>query len=406
MKAVRAYPRPFWIGLIAGVLFFYGIQSTYPIMPLFIEGVLGGSRASVGTATLITAGVAVFSRIAAGIASDKWGRRPFIILGGACYALAPFLYLSGSVPVFILGRVTHGLGLGIYTATYKAMVAEITPRDRRGEAMALSNLTISLALVIAPLFGEILYNLGGYNLVFLLGGTLGAAGVALVWTLPRTEERQAPPKVLLGFVELISRRGMWAGIIGSLGIGTPFAALIAFYPLLSVDRGIFAGALPILRALGVSIGFSAYALAGILIPPVVGRLSDRLGIRWQLLIPAGIVLSAGALVLGGAEAWPVVYLGVILTNAGIESERALLDAIVQDDIPDTLRGTAAALAFSSFDLSAALGAQTLGLIGESSGYGALFGAAAIFSAVMAAGTALIAAGAGRFPLQSIEKRGG
>jgi MFS family permease len=124
------------------------------------------------------------SAIAAGILSDKWGRRkPFVYLSSAFMALSfvPFL-VSPTVVSFYIWSAFLGLAYGLIISVDQALVVEVLPsKTDGGRDLGFANLANTVAAVLAPgLVGLILTLAGTYKAVFIVGIVLSVASAVCI----------------------------------------------------------------------------------------------------------------------------------------------------------------------------------------------------------------------------------
>lgn len=377
-REVKGYPIAFIIALAANAFFFFSLQGGFPVLPRFIAEVVvrqppesvGGQ---VGLATTVVALVAVLTRIPAGQLADRFGRRRFMLLGAACFSLAPLIYIaSRGMPLLLLGRVVHGLGLATFTTAFQALVANLAPADRRGEALGLAGASVSIAFVSAPLAGDWLATTLGYTPFFVMSAAAAAVSLLLVTLIaaPPNQRSDLPTPAttaLAGLRLTLAQRGMRVGVLTMAALGIPFGAFITFVPLFAQERHI----------LGTGSVFSIYAGTALLAQPVAGRLSDKIG-RRGMILPGLVITSMAAWILSLDGALPVFILAGVVYGLGGGLARGGVDALVQDSVSPTLRGTAAAVQYTSFDFWIGLGSYPAGLLANAIGYAATFVATGVF----------------------------
>ncbi len=180
-----------WIGKVVVVLGTV-LTSTYGVYVLTDQlhvgpGELAGLITLTGLVGLVTAigGAVLGSQI-----SDRLRIRKslvvyttlFIAAGAVIIAFAP------NVPVYLIGLVVMGLGAGAYGPVDGALIIDVLPGEGResGKYMSLMTVADQLPRSFGPFLGSgiaalgALTALGGYSLVYLVGGVVAVAGGLLV----------------------------------------------------------------------------------------------------------------------------------------------------------------------------------------------------------------------------------
>lgn len=366
----RRYPPGLYLAILANLFFFAGFQWTFATLPGYVSE-LGGNAAAIGLAYGLFSLSAVLARPGVGWLADRWGRRPVLLAGAGLFALSPALYaVIGELATFMAVRVLHGIGISAFTTAYTALVADLAPPDRRGEAIGLSGVTNNLGLLFAPLVGAHVVALAGYAAHFWWAA--GITLVSLLLLLPvRDPSRESSASLDAGNLWTVARvRAVWVASLGITGLAVAYGAVLSFLAPFAAERG--------LAAAGGY--FSAFALAMMSAQAVAGWLSDRVG-RRAVAVPGlflVIVAMAGLAAVGtdGAllAAGAVYGLSWGLARAGI-------DTAVVDAVRPEARGTAVGLLYACFDLGVGVGSFGLGIAGEALGYASVFTVAAGWAAV-------------------------
>ncbi|WP_414675229.1 TCR/Tet family MFS transporter [Luteibacter sp.] len=169
-----------------------------PVLPHLIEAMTGGGVSNaawwVGIFGTVFAAVQFFSSPIQGALSDRFGRRPVILLSNlglgldfVLMALAPSLWL------LFVGRIISGMTAASFT-TANAYIADVTPPEKRASAFGLLGGAFGIGFIIGPALGGFL---GGIDLRLPFWV---AAGLALAnfmygfFILPESlpPERRAP----------------------------------------------------------------------------------------------------------------------------------------------------------------------------------------------------------------------
>ena len=126
-----------------------------------------------------------------GAMSDRFGRKPLIIIGWAIYALVYFGFARASAEWHAWALfAAYALFYAVTEGTEKAFVADLIPRERRGAAFGWFNLAIGLgALPASLIFGAIWDRLGSQT-AFIFGASLAIlASIGMLFVAPAYQEQ-------------------------------------------------------------------------------------------------------------------------------------------------------------------------------------------------------------------------
>lgn len=366
------YPTSFYLVLAANFFFFASFQWSYVTLPGFIQQ-LGGDATHIGLAFGLSTLSAVVLRPVIAPLIDRWGRRLALAVGAGLFALEPVLYtLTTSVWPFLAVRLMRGLGIAAFTTAYTALVADLAPEGRRGEAIGLSGVTNNLGMLFMPALGAAVLAWSDYTLHFWAAA--GIAVLSLVLVLPVADPPGRPSGVATarqGFWEVARLKPVWLAAIGGTGLAVAYGAALSFMPPLADERD--------LAAAGGY--FTAFALAMMAAQAGAGWLSDRVG-RRAVAVPGMVASALAAAALGLAYS----DLALLASGAGLGLSwglvRAGLDTEVVDAVGAEARASALGVMYTCFDAGIGLGSFGLGLAAQSWGYGAAFYAAAIWAALV------------------------
>jgi len=156
-----------------------GLMLVLPLLPLYALKLNA-------TATLIgflTASFPVAQLLASpvwGRVSDRYGRRPALIVGLTASALAYIVFgFAGSLWLLFVSRFVQGLGGGT-TGVAQAYVADTMPPHERAKALGWLSAATSLGVVIGPVVGSFAAR-GGQAAPGLVAAALCLCNVAFAW---------------------------------------------------------------------------------------------------------------------------------------------------------------------------------------------------------------------------------
>ncbi|MER6785102.1 multidrug effflux MFS transporter [Streptomyces sp. NPDC000658] len=339
-----------------------------PVLPSLTSDLGAATSAAQFTLTACLIGLAV-GQIVAGPLSDRFGRRPPLLIGIAAYIAASVLCaISPSLVTLVIARLVQGLAgaVGI-------VIAQAAGRDvYEGGALIryYGRLTVlgGLAAVIGPVLGGQLARITDWRGTFLLLAVIGV--VLLFATLPVFGETLPGDQRTSGGLKQTGRdfRRLFSDrlFVGSVLItGLTYAALFAY---LSGATYILQGAYG-LSAQAYSVAFGANSAGFMVFGYIGGRTAERWSERGTLAI--GIAMTAtGSLGLLATGLWnlplPVVLASLFVLASGVAFAAPPTTSLALAGYPE-LAGTA----------SSVLGCARFGLGGVAAPLVGLGGARAV-----------------------------
>jgi len=148
--------------------------------------------------------------IPAGRFTDSRGLVRYYLLGTAVFALGSMVAaLSPNGSVMIVGRCVQGAGGAFMFSTSVAIVTAAFPARERGKALGLSTMAVYLGLTLGPVLGGLIVTHANWRWIFFINVPIAAVTVAVGWTLIGVERRDR----LGENISRPSRRVDWAGAI-------------------------------------------------------------------------------------------------------------------------------------------------------------------------------------------------
>ncbi len=200
-----------------------------------------------------------------GTVSDKYGRRPVLIAGAACYTLANALCaVAPTIEFLIAARVLASLGAGAVGAVGTAVVKDAFKPEYREKVLSVVQVMFVVGPVFAPVIGALLLQITDWRGIFAVLAVIGAGitimGFLFEESLPkraRTRDAILPTIGHLGWV--LKSRGFVSFLLVMGMLNIPFMAYIAVGSYIYID---FFG----MSELGYSAFFAVGAIAGSLGP--------------------------------------------------------------------------------------------------------------------------------------------
>lgn len=309
-------------------------ESIYPLIPLFLTSVLHAPVSAVGLIEGVAESTASILRIFSGRFSDRLGDRKWLTVAG--YGLStlskPLLSISTVWHQVFAVRFADRLGKGIRSAPRDALIADVTPPEKRGVAFGFHSAMDTTGAVLGPLIAFwALKSLGmSYRHIFLLAAIPGAIGVLVLIIFvkekkkPADRPKAALPSLRLGSFSCHFRMFLLVTAVFSIGNSSD-----AFLILKAKQDGVSTANILLVVVLFNSIQALLATPAGIV--------SDRLG-RSNVIL-AGFLIFA-AVYAGFGLATRPVHIVVLFAFYGIYSALTygVQKAFASDLIPAGLRG--------------------------------------------------------------------
>ena len=110
-------------------------------------------------------------QIPMGMLSDKWGRKPIILLGLSVFALGSIIAaMADSMMWLIAGRILQGAGA--IAGAIMALATDVTREQQRAKVMAIIGIAIGFSFYIAVVIGPLIAESLGLAGVFWVTGIL------------------------------------------------------------------------------------------------------------------------------------------------------------------------------------------------------------------------------------------
>ncbi|MEZ4503418.1 MAG: MFS transporter [Dehalococcoidia bacterium] len=379
-----------------------GVGMVAPVLPVHAREI-GASGAAVGLTFSAFAATQLVVSPFAGRLADRYGRKPFILVGTGSYVVASIGWLLvDRVEVIIALRALTGLGSGLVFSLALAYIGDLAPAGREGRYMGTFGVFDFLGFGIGPVVSGIVRDSAGFDAVFLsMAALLSLSGLVVATMLPRRAPRggdagseqdvtsETSWGVLLRDPELQGLFLVRAGY--SFAFGSAFSFLAVY-----LDEEIGATA--------TMVGFvlAGQELFGGLLQPAAGPVADRVDRRW--MVATGAAMVAGAYVTIGLSTSYFVILGAFVVLGGVGSAvMGVASMALQVDVGRRLgMATTMSLSSAGFAFGVLTGSLAGGAIVDALGTSKVFVLAAAVVGLGALAFVLRTSAAARAPTRTAE----
>ena len=327
-----------------------------------------------GQAISVSGAFAVLTSLFISSLAGQLDRKVLLLaLTGVMIASGTVVAIAPNYEIFMIGRAFIGIAIGGFWSMSAATAMRLVPEDKVPRALAILNGGNALATVIAAPLGSFLGGLIGWRGAFFF--VVPIAAIVFLWqliSLPsmRTEARTSATAVFKVLKRPVVALGMAAASIFFMG---QFALFTYLRPFLETVEHVDVSTLSLLLLLMGVTGFIGTSLIG-------GFVKDGL-YRTLIAIPLLMAVIASALVLSaGSVAVTAVLLGfwgLFATSAPVGWWTWIAKTMPND------AEAGGGLMVAVVQLAITFGAVVGGILFDTSGYVATFGASAVLLLVAA-----------------------
>jgi EmrB/QacA subfamily drug resistance transporter len=346
--------------------------------------------------------------------ADMLGRRRIFVAGLVIFTVASLACgLAASAGMLIGARVVQGAGSALMNPATLSIITATFPPRQRGMAIGIWAGVSAMALAIGPLVGGLITEHWSWNWIFFINVPIGILAI-VVARLVIDESRDMSAEQRLDLPGLLSSAialfALTYGLIEANTYGWTSPRILALFGLAAVafavfivlelrqrvpmldlklfKNGTFAGANSVMLLVGLAmfgvffynslflqniIGWSAVQTGAsflpmtvliILVAPIAGKYSDRVGSRW--LMGSGMVLLAISLFIfsrldATSNFWDILP-GLLIGGLGMAVVMTPTTAAAMGSVPVDKAGVGSAVLNSGRQVGGALGIAVMGAI--------------------------------------------
>lgn len=337
-------------------------QMTFPLVASFALD-LGAELTVASSIAGIMSLIGMFMSPVAGVLSDRMNRKRLLLATELLYAL--FLLghaFATTIPFLVFLRAGTGVFFTINSVLTTAYASEFIPRDRMGEGLGYFGLVMPLAQAVGPALGLALRDAMGFGAPFIAASISTVISFACVVILPY-EAKPAGPNAKqhslklndLFAVEFLSLMLLATLFSSANGLATTYLDILA------TERGI-----P-----NISLFFTAYAVALVIVKPLTGRLQDKKGLYF-VMVPAVVFAALGTFLVGIAYSLAMMMLAAVCRALGQGAGTPCLQAHTVRTLDASKAGVAVSTIMIGQNLGNALAPIGGSFFVESFGYEGMF----------------------------------
>ncbi|MHB0856125.1 MAG: MFS transporter [Anaerolineae bacterium] len=363
--------RIVWTLTLCTALSLLGDSTLYAVLPVQYAAV-GITTVQVGWLLSVNRLVRLPLNMCSGWLSQRFGPRAPYILGLMLGALSTLGYgLSRGFWPLLAMRALWGVAWALLAVSAYGLVLDVSQETSRGRLMGAYASLFYFGGAVGAMGGGFLADTLGFQRAMLILGGVSSLAWVIALTLPRRARATTEPRPVGGPIAFPMRIRLWARVLRRLD-GRLRLILVLSLAHHLLFAGVFYATfgLYLLTVLGESVQVQGVAVGvasltatlllvrntlSVLVGPLVGHLSDRLGDRTRVLI-LGEALGIGALAcLALGSSTGTVAVGLLLASVAYAAVPPLLLAWLGDLTPNGQRGAVVGAYQTMGDLGSGLG---------------------------------------------------
>ena len=308
-----------------------------PLFAFELEG-------SIFLVTVLLASSAIARLVASpitGFMTDRWGRRPLLIMGAGIRGATGILsFFAGSYMEFFVLEFIGGVGIAMWNTSANILIADVTEPHIRGRVVAMRGMSMRAGQVTGPLLGALIAAFFDIRAIFLVNGVAKFLTLFMALYLikeSRTEDAAGAPQR--------------PGLLLSLAAIRPFLGrafflvILATFAVSMMGQGVFSGLLPIYAqelanlneaSIGTLIGLGGLISVFVAFPS--GMVSDSYGRKFAL-VPGLVLLAVSAYLLSFGDNLTMLLIMVSVYGVAWGMSQGTAQTYAMDIAPAQQRGT-------------------------------------------------------------------
>ena len=308
-----------------------------PLFAFELEG-------SIFLVTVLLASSAIARLVASpitGFMTDRWGRRPLLIMGAGIRGATGILsFFAGSYMEFFVLEFIGGVGIAMWNTSANILIADVTEPHIRGRVVAMRGMSMRAGQVTGPLLGALIAAFFDIRTIFLVNGVAKFLTLFMALYLikeSRTEDAAGAPQR--------------PGLLRSLATIRPFLnrafflVILATFAVSIMGQGVFSGLLPIYAqelanlneaSIGTLIGLGGLISVFVAFPS--GMVSDGYGRKFAL-VPGLVLLAVSAYLLSFGDNLTMLLIMVSVYGVAWGMSQGTAQTYAMDIAPAQQRGT-------------------------------------------------------------------
>ena len=236
--------------------------------------------------------------------SDKFGRKPVLLVGLLFYSAASFFCIfAGDIYALIVFRILQAIGCGSATAISNAIIKDSFVGEKRGKILAIVQSLSTTSPIVSPVLGAFILGITTWRGIFIVLAFIGLISVIGTLLMDETLQHRSEGNLLVTMKKLggalQNKSLMYLLITFSL-------IQIAFMSFITASSYIYVDGFGVSEKV-YSLYFSANAVFLMLGPMVYIQASKHVNYRILIRVCYSVVAISGLMILLFGKTGPLIF---------------------------------------------------------------------------------------------------
>ncbi|MBV7504643.1 MFS transporter [Bacillus sp. sid0103] len=341
MEKVKNYIGQFhpivWVLLVGTVLSRGSAYMTLPFLSIYLSRHMDLSPIIIGLTVGMSPLMATVGGFIGGHLSDRFGRKPVMIISLFMVALVYYGFTVATGQVwFILLNALNGLSNSFFEPTSQALMADLTDKEKRMKVYSLRYTAMNIGASVGPLVGAYLASTSAKLSFAITGTTYLMYAIVLVilmkkFVLPQTVQSKKVVSFGDAFTIIRTDKALRYLIIGIILVNMGYVQIDSNLPQIlegTVDNGIV--------IFSTLITINAVMVVFLQMP--ISHIAEKFRLM-QVMVIGAVFMAAGLVSFSFVNGWVTAIVAIVLLTIGeiliFPSNSMMIDQLA----PEHLRGT-------------------------------------------------------------------
>ncbi len=346
-----------------------GASMAMPILPLFAQSEFEMSPEIIALLFSAFFAAQFFAGPYIGRLSDRYGRVPVLIISQIGTVLSFIMIGSAqSIAVLFVARILDGVTGGNLIVA-QAYVTDITPREKRTEALGIIFAAFGAGFIFGPVLGGLLSAEFGARIPFYVAAVAAAVVVLITWfnldesvsAEQQEAEKKSEKKTMLDMRAVLANRPLIfvlvIAFVGQFGLGmlqTTFSLFAEAVLFVEYSAEVTARGIGILFA---CVGVSQILAQGVVLPRLLRRFDEV-----AIIIVGNVLRTIGSVIFAVVFSPWLAGVGTLFFALGMGLITPPLQSLSAGTVADKARGEVFGLFQSTVNLSTIISTAIAGVL--------------------------------------------